>query len=65
MGIEECNPSRGATKKGGEECRIQYRSDNPDRGAPVRIEECQSRQWGLMSAYPRGGTLKKEELTAE
>ena len=33
----------GGQSKGGEggcqECRIHYRSDNPDRGAPVGIEE--------------------------
>jgi hypothetical protein len=29
------------------------------------IEELQSRQRGLRSAYPCGGALKEEELTAE
>ena len=39
MGIEEYSPSGGAPKRGrvGTECGIQYRSDNPDREAPVGI----------------------------
>ena len=44
MGIEECSSSGGAPKRGrvGTECGIQYRSDNPDRGALVGIWELPS-----------------------
>jgi len=44
MGIEEYSPSGGAPKRGrvGTECGIQYRSDNPDRRALVRIGELPS-----------------------
>jgi len=44
MGIEECSPSGGEPKRGrvGTECGIQYRSDNPDRGALVAIGELPS-----------------------
>jgi len=44
MGIEECSPRRGAPKSGsvGKEYGIQYRSDNPDRGVQVGIEELSS-----------------------
>jgi len=44
MGIEECSPSGEAPKMGtvGTECGIQYRSDNPDRGALVGIGDLPS-----------------------
>jgi len=32
--------SKGGVGRGGKERGIQYRNDNPDQGAPVRIEEC-------------------------
>ena len=41
MEIEECSPSGGVLKSGsvGKNCGTQYRSDNPDREAPVEVGE--------------------------